>query len=145
MDHRSEMTAEALAGLLRLFESAGIGVWLDGGWGVDALLQEQTRPHKDVDIIPRATDVPTLRRVLAARVFAVRERQPVHYYVPADGEGLEVDGDAVTVDSAGNGGYRMQNGDEWIYPAEGFSGQGIVGGMSVRCLSPEVQVLCHAH
>ena len=30
-------------------------------------------------------------------------------------------------------------------PAEGFSGQGVVRGMSVKCLSPTTQVLCHAH
>ena len=39
----------------------------------------------------------------------------------------------------------MQNGEDWLYPAEGFSGRGLVGGMSVRCLSPVTQVLCHAH
>jgi lincosamide nucleotidyltransferase A/C/D/E len=48
---KSEMTREALVDLLQLFESTGIEVWLDGGWAVDALLGEQTRPHKDVDII----------------------------------------------------------------------------------------------
>ena len=37
-----EMTQTALVELLRLFEHATIGVWLDGGWGVDALLQTQT-------------------------------------------------------------------------------------------------------
>lgn len=26
-------------------------VWLDGGWGVDALLGRQTRPHDDMDIV----------------------------------------------------------------------------------------------
>jgi hypothetical protein len=44
-----EMTQTALVELLRLFENAKIAVWLDGGWGVDALLQTQTRTHKDVD------------------------------------------------------------------------------------------------
>ncbi len=27
----------------------------------------------------------------------------------------------------------------------GFGGRGVVEGVSVRCLSPEVQVLCHAY
>jgi lincosamide nucleotidyltransferase A/C/D/E len=48
---KPEMTPEALVDLLQLFESTGIEVWLDGGWAVDALLGEQTGPHKDVDII----------------------------------------------------------------------------------------------
>ena len=30
-------------------ENLGIEIWVDGGWGVDALLGEQTRPHKDLD------------------------------------------------------------------------------------------------
>ena len=45
----------------------------------------------------------------------------------------------------GNGVYRMQNGEDWIYPAEGFNGRGIVAGMKVRCLPPAIQVLCHAY
>jgi lincosamide nucleotidyltransferase A/C/D/E len=36
-----------------LLQTSGIEVWLDGGWGVDALLGEQTRPRKDVDSIRR--------------------------------------------------------------------------------------------
>jgi lincosamide nucleotidyltransferase A/C/D/E len=45
------MTATALVELLHLCDIAAIPVWLDGGWGVDALLENQTRPHKDVDIV----------------------------------------------------------------------------------------------
>jgi hypothetical protein len=47
----SEMTATAVIELIRVCESASIPVWLDGGCGVDTLLQTQTRPHKDVDIV----------------------------------------------------------------------------------------------
>ncbi len=32
-------------------EHLGLGYWLAGGWGVDALVQRQTRRHKDIDII----------------------------------------------------------------------------------------------
>ena len=39
----------------------------------------------------------------------------------------------------------MQDGEDWVYPLEGFSGHGVINGMSVKCLSPTVQVLCHAH
>ena len=52
---------------------------------------------------------------------------------------------AVVFDDNGNGVYRMQNGEDWIFPAEGFSGRGIINGVSVRCLSTTTQVLCHAH
>ncbi len=142
---KPEMTSSALIELLKLFERAAIHVWLDGGWGVDALLQAQTRAHKDVDLILAVADVPKLRELLAREGFAIREGEPPNSFVLADGAGLEVDVHAVTFDNYGNGVYRMRNGEDWIYPAEGFSGRGLVGGMSVRCLSPMAQVLCHAH
>jgi lincosamide nucleotidyltransferase A/C/D/E len=31
-------------------EENGIAIWLDGGWGVDALLGEETRIHNDIDL-----------------------------------------------------------------------------------------------
>ena len=139
------MIVTALLELLHLFERAAIPVWLDGGWGVDALLQTQTRPHKDVDIVLPVADVPKLSALLAARGFAVREGKPPHSFVLADGAGLEVDVHAVTFDGAGNGVYRMQSGEDWVYPAEGFCGRGLVEGVTVRCLSPAAQVLGHAH
>ena len=139
------MTPEALVDLLRLFESEGIEVWLDGGWAVDALLGAQTRPHKDVDIILRVADLPKLRDTLANRGFEIRNGGTESNFVLADSSGLEVDVHAIVFDRDGNGVYRMENGSDWIFPAEGFSGRGLVQGVSVRCLSPEVQVLCHAH
>jgi len=139
------MTSEALVDLLRLFESAGIEVWLDGGWAVDALLGAQTRPHKDVDIILRVADLQKLRDILAVRGFEMRDGGTESNFVLADRSGLEVDVHAIVFDPDGHGVYRMANGSDWIFPAAGFSGQGLVQGLSVRCLSPEVQVLCHAH
>jgi lincosamide nucleotidyltransferase A/C/D/E len=145
METTPEMTSSALVELLQLFESASIRVWLDGGWGVDALLQTRTRTHKDVDIVLRVADVPKLQEILAMRGFTVREGRPPNSFVLANGAGLEVDVHAITFEDDGNGVYRMQNGQDWIFPAEGFSGRGLVGEMSVRCLSTATQVLCHAH
>jgi lincosamide nucleotidyltransferase A/C/D/E len=142
---KPEMTATALVELLHLLDDATIPVWLDGGWGVDALLQTQTRSHKDADIILPVADVPKFQELLATRGFAVREGKPPHSFVLANGAGLEVDVHAVSFDDDGNGVYRMQNGEDWVYPAEGFDGRGVVGRMTVRCLSPTTQVLCHAH
>lgn len=140
-----DMTPEALVDLLRLFQNVGIEVWLDGGWAVDAVLGNQTRPHKDVDIILRVTDLPKLRETLADRGFEIRNSGTESNFVLADRSGIEVDVHAIVFDEEGNGVYRMADGSDWIFPASGFSGRGVVQDVSVRCLSPEVQVLCHAH
>ena len=31
-------------------EENEINIWIDGGWGVDALLKEETRVHNDIDL-----------------------------------------------------------------------------------------------
>lgn len=31
-------------------DTHGVPFWVDGGWGVDALLGEQTRSHRDLDL-----------------------------------------------------------------------------------------------
>lgn len=145
MELKCEMTSAALVELLQLFESAAIPIWLDGGWGIDALLQKQTRTHKDVDIILSVADVPRLQGLLAMRGFVVRTGKPPDSFVLANGAGLEVDVHAVNFDKEGNGLYLMENGEVWTFPSEGFSGRGLVEEKQVRCLSPETQVLCHAY
>ena len=62
---QSDMEAQwAVAVVARLTES-GVSLWLDGGWGVDALLGSQTRPHDDLDLIVRLDDVGQLEDALA--------------------------------------------------------------------------------
>lgn len=33
--------------VLAAFDAGGIDYWVDGGWGIDALLGRQTREHRD--------------------------------------------------------------------------------------------------
>jgi lincosamide nucleotidyltransferase A/C/D/E len=142
---KPEMSAEAAVDLIRLMEGAGIETWLDGGWAVDAMLREQTRTHKDLDIILHRRHLQRLRQLLSERGFTNRPGGTASNFVLADESGLEVDAHVIVFDPAGNGLYEMENGDTWILPAAGFTGQGAINDTLVPCLSPEVQVLCHAH
>jgi hypothetical protein len=67
------MSADALVDLLQAFDRAGIELWLDGGWAVDAVLGEQTRSHKNVDVILRQLDLARLQELLRGRGYARRE------------------------------------------------------------------------
>lgn len=140
-----EVTAADAAMLAQLFEDAGIDVWLDGGWAVDAALSQQSRSHKDLDIILAVSDLPVLQESLEGKGFKRKPGGTASNFVLQDEKGREVDVHAVDFDSDGNGVYRMENGGEWILPADGFSGRGEIDGKPVRCLTPVVQVLCHAH
>ena len=140
----SEMTSVALIEVLAWIRGAGIDVWLDGGWGIDALLETQSRPHKDVDLIVALVDSEPLTRLLEEHGFRLKEGGRPENFVLADHIGREVDVHVVEFDAQGNGIYQMENGDLWVFPAQGFSGRGRVQGVEVRCLSPEVAVACHA-
>jgi lincosamide nucleotidyltransferase A/C/D/E len=141
----SEMTSDALIEVLAWIRGAGIDVWLDGGWGIDALLETQSRPHKDVDLIVALAEAEPLTTLLNGHGFRMKDGGRLENYVLADDVGREVDVHVVEFDAQGNGIYRMENGEVWVFPAKGFSGRGRVQGVEVRCLSPEVAVECHAN
>jgi lincosamide nucleotidyltransferase A/C/D/E len=121
-----------------------IDVWLDGGWGVDALIGEQTREHDDLDLVTARSDVPLLIETLGQEGYEVAKGQLPTCIVLLDPIGRQVDVHPVAFNDAGDGIYRMEDGRDWAYPAAGFAGRGSIAGQSVPCLTPEVQVLCHA-
>lgn len=64
------MTEADVCEFLDIVESLTIGIWLDGGWAVDAWLGGQTRPHADIDIVIEARDLATLVEALRTRGYA---------------------------------------------------------------------------
>src|SRR4051812_23806829 len=84
--------AEVVA-LYNLLDDHGIEVWLDGGWGIDALIGEQTRPHSDLDIAVRHADVAELRRLLMDRGYEQVERADTEpwIFVLSDERGHQLD------------------------------------------------------
>ena len=64
------MEEQDVINLLVKLQSLGIKIWIDGGWGVDALLGKQTRFHKDLDIVIQQKDVAVLREFLEARGYS---------------------------------------------------------------------------
>jgi hypothetical protein len=138
------MPAEEVVAIVDALESAGIAVWLDGGWGVDALLEEQTREHDDFDLVVGLDDVDRLREVLAERGYEMLGGGPPMSFELVDSDGRQVDVHPVTWEPNGDGLYRMRGGRTWPYPARGFEGRGRVAVREVRCLTPEVQLITHA-
>ena len=63
------MTVDKVHWFLNLFDELDITVWIDGGWGVDALLGECTREHQDLDIMISWEDSAILTKALLARGF----------------------------------------------------------------------------
>jgi len=141
---KKEVKAKEVLDILDILEKVGIDVWLDGGWGVDALLKKQTRFHKDVDVIVSVNDVNRVKAIFGEKGFKLVKGGILTSFTLRDKSGKEIDVHAVRFDKKGNGVYQMKNGKDWIYPAEGFTGKGKVGNREVKCLTAKTQILCHA-
>jgi len=138
------MSAADVIEVLELLDADGIGCWLEGGWGVDALLGEQTREHDDVDMVVKLSKVPQMRELLAGHGFTLVHGGPPKNFVLGDSRDRRIDVHPVRFDAEGRGVYIMDNGETWLFPAQGFTGRGKIPERHVQCMSPEVQVICHA-
>jgi lincosamide nucleotidyltransferase A/C/D/E len=139
------MTAADVISLYTELEDLKIKIWVDGGWGVDALLGEQTRPHQDLDIGVQQKDVPRLRQLLQERGYRdikLEEARPWNF-VLGDQNGREIDLHVIVLDDHGNGLYGPAERGE-MYPAASLTGTGSIHGRIVRCISPEWMVRFHS-
>jgi lincosamide nucleotidyltransferase A/C/D/E len=140
----SEMLAADAVQLYQFLSESGIDVWLDGGWAVDALLGEQTRPHGDLDIVIQQSSVSRLRDVLAGGGFGDVERDDssAWNFVLEDSARRSVDVHVVVFDDDGNGVYGPVESGE-MYPVGCLSGVGAIDGHPVGCVTASPLVLVH--
>jgi lincosamide nucleotidyltransferase A/C/D/E len=143
MTGMTSMDADAVLEVLTTLEEASVRVWLDGGWGIDALLGEQTRDHADLDIIVDSSDVGELKQALRGIGFQVERRENAANFVLTDERGREVDVHSIEFDQRGFGVFQLAGGRRWPFPPEAFAGEGRVGNSRVVCLSSDAQVQCH--
>jgi lincosamide nucleotidyltransferase A/C/D/E len=140
------VTAADVLEALRVLRVAGVECCLDGGWGIDALAREQTRPHLDVDIAIERVRLPQAATALAAMGYvhdtAAVPGLPARYAM-RDETGRQVDLHLLVVDREGNGWQQLSDGGAWgLYPV-GTRVTGAVGGVEVDCISAELQRRFH--
>ena len=134
-----EMTVNDVIEIVQLFNRNHIDFFIDGGWGVDALLGEQTRTHADLDIAVQHKDVAHIRALLEARGYKDAPRDDTRdcNFVLGDDGGHQIDVHTYTFDSAGNHVFGV------AYPLDSLTGSGLVSGHFVKCISPEWMVKFH--
>jgi lincosamide nucleotidyltransferase A/C/D/E len=137
-----EMAEGDVLAVMDSLSSAEIEAWIAGAWAVDALVGEQTRRHRDLDLAIRSDRVGASVAALADLGFQVaRDLRPVRLGLEASG-GRSVDLHPVTFDGTGVGRQPGDAGQVIEYRPEGF-GIGIIGGRPVRCLGAEQLVRFH--
>src|SRR5215468_1002191 len=75
------MSAGDVVTVLNQLEAAQVQTWLDGGWGVDALLGRETRPHDDLDLVVARADASMV--VTALTVLGFTHASDVEPGLPA--------------------------------------------------------------
>lgn len=137
------MEASRVLDLLSHLQVQGIDVWLDGGWAIDALLGNQTRPHDDLDLVARLEDSTQIEDALRECGYVLGYGAPPQSFELVDSGGHQVDVHPASFRPNGDGVYQIATGKEWIFPADGFSGSGCILGRRVPCLTPEVVMVNH--
>ena len=136
---KPEMTATAVLELVRLFDENQIEVIIDGGWGVDALLGEQTRPHTDLDIAMPHKYVPQIKAILEARGYKDVPRPDTRdcNFVLGDDRGHDVDIHTYSYDEQGNLVFGL------AYPLDSLNGIGLIVNYPIRFITPDWLVKFH--
>ena len=147
--------AEDAIQIYHSLSAAGIQVWLTGGWGIDALLQKQTRPHKDLDILMEVDDAVPMRNLLRQAGYSLKglwsenvwvlDTQGTEIptaFVLQDSEGSKVDAHATWLDGSGRATPAWAS-EGLIFSREDLAGEGTISGFAVRCISPQTQLRCH--
>jgi lincosamide nucleotidyltransferase A/C/D/E len=128
--------------VLEALDTVGCQYWLEGGWGVDALAGQQTRPHRDLDVDFDAAYEGAALAVLQQLGYVVdTDWRPNRVELVAPTRGrvdmhpLLLDADGGARQAALEGGYHHFD-RSWFTVGE-------LGGRRVPCLSAEAQRLFH--
>lgn len=123
--------------------SIGCQFWLEGGWGVDALVGRQTRPHRDVDLDFDAHFEDAVLAALSELGYVIEtDWRPnrVELVAPgnrwADLHPLVVHADGSARQAALDGGWHQFD-RSWFTT-------GLLGGKRVPCVSAEAQRQFHS-
>jgi lincosamide nucleotidyltransferase A/C/D/E len=127
-------TLDDVVEVLDAFDRAGVRGWLAGGWGIDALVGRQTRPHTDLDLVVSSDE---LERILDALREHGYRRGPARHdpegFLPVHEMVRDAAGRVIELHPAD---LRTWPGDELT--AEPFA-RGSLDGRPVDCLSVEAQ------
>jgi lincosamide nucleotidyltransferase A/C/D/E len=137
------MTADDVLHVLALLRRAEADVWIAGGWGIDALIGEQTRDHRDLDVMHRQDQEAAVVAALAEAGFVQSlDCRPIRFVVTAP-DGREIDLHPLVFAEDGSAVQASPEPERpFTYPSSCFV-TGVINGTPVPCLSAEQQVYFH--
>lgn len=150
------VTSEDVIEIHTLLSENNIEMWLTGGWGIDALLNKQTRQHKDIDIIILLKDIEKILEVLGKIQYTTKEIWSENKWVPGiilqqiptafvlwDRQKREIDIHAIKFDEREIGIPAWNDNEGLLFSKEDLSYQGNIAGVVINCISPKTQERTH--
>jgi lincosamide nucleotidyltransferase A/C/D/E len=130
--------------VLDALEAVGVRAGISGGWGIDALLRRQTRPHGDLDLGVGAGEVDEAIEALRPLGYVMTlDERPARVVMQSDVG--QVDLHPIVWDASGAGVQTGLAGEVFEYPPGSLDADGLIAGRTVRCATPDLQVAFHAH
>jgi lincosamide nucleotidyltransferase A/C/D/E len=126
------MTMQQASAVMADLAAAGMDVWLDGGWCVDALVGRQLREHDDIDLaVPHAHETRLLAWIHDAGYTGVpsADESPWNYVVE-NPLGHRLDIHVYEHDEHGEVIYGV------AYPLASLAGMAMLGDVPVHCIDP---------
>ncbi|MER6062325.1 nucleotidyltransferase domain-containing protein [Streptomyces sp. NPDC001792] len=137
------MMADDVLSILAVLRNADVDIWIGGGWGIDALVGQQTRQHRDLDLMHRKDQEPAVVAALADAGFVETLDWRHVRFVVTDPRGREIDLHPLIFATDGSAVQASPEPEHpFAYPASCFV-TGTILGSAVPCLSPERQVYFH--
>ena len=141
---KTEMPSKEVIFLYQSLEQMNIPIWIDGGWGVDALLEIQTRPHQDLDIVIQKKHLTGFLHLLTQQGYQLSHNLEDTWwnFVLDHSKRYKVDVHVILFNNLGDGLYGpLEKG--LMYPAASLQGIGKIDNQPVRCITPEYMVKFH--
>jgi lincosamide nucleotidyltransferase A/C/D/E len=133
------MTAECVLAVLDAL--AGLDVWVDGGWGVDALVGRQTRPHADLDLGVARPVLDRVVEVLTGLGYDISDARYLQVTVQlTHRDGHRIDLHPSTPLPAGGTEQLDFDGNTYVIPP---AVAGRIDGQPVRCMPVSAQQRSH--
>lgn len=127
--------------IISMFRSIGIEIYLDGGWGVDALVGFESRNHNDIDIFIEKPNKGRAIKLLKDNGYSetVMGYSTLDHTVWQDDKKRIIDLHI----------FSRTSKDDFVfegatYPKEVFSGKGRIGCLEVDCIAPRWQIIFHS-
>jgi lincosamide nucleotidyltransferase A/C/D/E len=141
--HQEGMNLADVLQVLDVLHRVGCAFWLEGGWGVDALVGRQTRTHRDVDVDFDARYEEQVLDALTGLGYSIEtDWRPNRVELSAPGSRW-VDLHPLVIEDDGDARQAALDGGWHEFHRSWFT-TGTLGGVVVPCVSVEAQRLFHS-